>query len=222
MSQLHTDYVVALKGKIPLELVGPTSTWQDVLVQNLPFIITALIVVAAATVTYRSNRSSVASQNSLAQQSRQDDHENKISEFRHQWLQEVRETGSQLCQVVHELHFLSVRRNIAVDNRHEAAKHGDDDALEEFQKEIDDVFEPLSEKRSQYYRLASKLKMLFKQDEPEAKHLFKVLDGVKKDVYDFNTMTLKDEKIEVIVNELQRILKTEWEVTKSRSWSKDT
>jgi len=43
---------------------------------------------------------------------------------------------------------------------------------------------------------------------------------VKRDVYDFNTMTLKDEKIEVIVEELQKILKTEWEVTKSRTWSK--
>ncbi|PHQ23654.1 hypothetical protein CLH62_20465 [Marinobacter guineae] len=220
MSQTQTSYVIAFDGKIPLELAESPSSWWDILLQNLPFLITILIVVAAATVTYFSNRSAVASQNSLAEKSRKDEHENKVSEFRHQWLQEVRETGSQLCQVVHELHFLSVRRNIAVENKSDAANHGDDPAFERFEQEIENVFGPLTEKRSQYYRLASKLKMLFKQNEPETKRLFEVLDGVKKDVYDFNTMTLKDEKIEVIVEELQKILKTEWEVTKSRTWSK--
>lgn len=57
MSQTQTSYVVAFDSKIPLELAESPSSWWDILLQNLPFLITILIVVAAVTVTYFSNRS---------------------------------------------------------------------------------------------------------------------------------------------------------------------
>jgi hypothetical protein len=46
----------------------------EIILNNLPFLTTISIVIAAATVTYRSNRKSVESQNLLAEKARKSAH----------------------------------------------------------------------------------------------------------------------------------------------------
>ncbi len=71
MNKSETGIILVSDGPIPIELIHAAQTLCDILLQNLPFLITIAVVVAAATVTYKSNRKSVDSQNRLAQQQRQ-------------------------------------------------------------------------------------------------------------------------------------------------------
>lgn len=207
-------------GSIQIELVQQDFYWVDALLQNLPFLVTVVVVVAAAVVTYRSNRKSVESQNNLAQQRRQDDHDNKLSEFRHQWLQGVRETAADLCEVIYELQICIVKRNITRKNYEEAGQTGDTESVERFAEEMNVYAKDLHEHRRKFYRLYSKLQLLFKKGEPLTVDLFKLLNSVKDSVYDFDTMELELKAIQIkdVIENLQVVLKTEWEVTKARDW----
>ncbi|CAM3848210.1 hypothetical protein [Rheinheimera salexigens] len=210
--------IVMSNESIPIELVQPDFNWVDSLLQNLPFLLTVIIVVAAAVVTYRSNRKSVESQNRLAQQRRQDEHDNKISEFRHQWLQGVRETAAELSEVIYELQMYIVKRNIARENYRQAGQQGDVDNVEKFSENMSSYAEHLHDHRTKFYRLYSKLKLLFKKDDPSTVDLFKLLDLIKDSIYDFDTTELKDDQINNVIVSLQVVLKAEWEVTKAREW----
>lgn len=218
MSKSESGFIVVPDGTIPIEVVKPAFDWLDSLLHNLPFLVTIVVVICAAAVTYRSNRRSVESQNALAQQNRQDEHQNKISEFRHQWLQEVRETAADICQVIHDLQNFIVQRNIARDNCREAAGKGDTSSVEVFSEEMSKCAETLKQLRSKYYRLFSKLQLLFKKEEPSTVGLFELLNSIKDSIYDFDTMALDDAKIHKVIESLQVVLKSEWEVTKAREW----
>ena len=84
----------------PIEIIHGATNWLDITLSNLPFLITMLIVLVTGFVTYRSNRSSITNQNTNEQ-------ENKISEFRHHWLQEVRDTASKLVQKIYDIQHYS-------------------------------------------------------------------------------------------------------------------
>tara|TARA_R110002073_G_scaffold11861_2_gene53390 strand:+ start:8604 stop:9269 length:666 start_codon:yes stop_codon:yes gene_type:complete len=218
MSKSETGIIVVSDGTIPIEIVKPAFDWLDSLLHNLPFLVTIVVVVCAAAVTYRSNRRSVESQNTLAQQNRQDEHQNKISEFRHQWLQEVRETAADICQVTHDLQSFIVQRNIARENYRNAGQKGDASSVELFSEEMSKCAETLKQLRSRYYRLFSKLQLLFKKEEPLTVDLFELLNSIKDRIYDFDAMTLDDEQIHKVIESLQVVLKSEWEATKAREW----
>lgn len=220
MSKSETGFILFSDGTIQIELVKPAFNLLDSFLQNLPFLLTVAIVVSAAVVTYRSNRRSVESQNALAQKRREDEHQKKVSEFRHQWLQEVRETASDMCQVIHELQLHIVQRNIARDNYRQAANSGDLSHVEEFSEEISQCAELLKQLRAKYYRLFSKLQLLFKKGDPSTVELFELLDSIKDNIYNFDTTTLDDDQINKVIECLQVVLKEEWEVTKSRVWGR--
>jgi hypothetical protein len=74
--------------------------------------------------------------------------------------------------------------------------------------------------RAEFYRLHSKLKLLFKPNDPNTKELLDILDDAKANLYS-DPLRVDDACIDKIVSELQAILKDEWEVTKDRSWTKD-
>lgn len=218
MSKSETGIIVVSDGPIPIQVLKPDLGLLDIFLHNLPFILTILIVVCAAVVTYRSNRKSVESQNELAAQRRQDEHENKISEFRHQWLQEVRETAASLCQIIHELQIYIVQRNIAQESFKQSGHEGDISNADRFSEEVREYNEKLKERRSNYYCLYSKLQLLFKKDEPSTSALFELLESIKDSIYDSNTTALEDHKIKQVIECLQVVLKSEWEVTKDRAW----
>ncbi len=190
----------------------------DVLLSNLPFLITIFIVIGGATVTFLSNRKSVESQNKLAINAKEAEHENKVSEFRHQWIQDVRECGADICQLVHDIQFLIVFRNVDKSNFEQAMKNDDTASVKLLGQRIQENYNQLVETRSKYFRTMSKLKLLFKRDEPETTTLFDTLSSVGELFYDLEKTHIDNKKVETITTELQVILKAEWEVTKSRSW----
>ncbi len=222
MRRLDTDVTLKADGTIPIEIVKTATEWQDIILNNLPFLITMLIIATAATVTYMSHRKSVSSQNDIATKARNEEHENKISEFRHQWIQEVRETVSLLCQILYELQFHITQRNIARDNERSAISNNDEGAGTEFSESANRSYEKLIEKRVEYYKVSTKLKLLFKKDEPSTVTVFKIINDMSNEVYDFDKTHLEEDKIDSIVSNFQEILKSEWEVTKERSWQKNT
>jgi hypothetical protein len=89
--------------------------------------VTISIVVGSALVTYLVNRKAIANQGKQADLSRNAEHENKISEFRHHWLQEVRNTAAELATSIHECQIHLVLTNLARDNGVTITKYGVED-----------------------------------------------------------------------------------------------
>lgn len=190
-----------------------------VILNNLPFLITICIIIAAATVTYRSNRKSVESQNELAEKARNAAHEDKISEFRHSWLQEVRNTSSELSKTLHECKMFYTLKQREFD--HAGQMSGTESGNQQHLDNGEKFEEKYIQSRSDFYKLHSKLVLLFKPSDSKTSKLMNLLNDVRTALYD-NPLQVNDDKIDSVLAELQKILKTEWETTKSRTWSKDT
>ncbi|MCL4410677.1 MAG: hypothetical protein M1356_10300 [Gammaproteobacteria bacterium] len=192
--------------------------WQKIIIDGLPFWITALIVVAAAVVTYRSNRKSVESQNELGRKSRLADHQNKISEFRHGWLQDLRNTSADLVKILHECRISMILKD------REFGWAGQTSVSAESASHLRncEAFEAqFLAARSEFYKSHSKLKLLFKPNDADANQLLELLDEARTNLFK-EPLLVDDEFIDRIVSELQVILKTEWEVTKNRTWLEST
>lgn len=222
MCEIDTEVILKTDGNIPVEIIMSSISWQDALLNNLPFVITVVIVLAAATVTYRSNRKSVESQNDISSKNRQEEHERKISEFRHQWLQEVRETASELVQIIHDCQYLTKLNNSAHERAKSNSTENNKNILEENLETMKTSFERLILKRSEFYKKEAKLRLLFKKDDKETIKMFKIIDSIKERIGSDSAVSLDDESIINVVTELQKVLKTEWEVTKNRDWLKNT
>lgn len=220
MWKTQTDLLLKTEGNIPIEIVSTASAWQEILLNNLPFIITIVIISVAAIVTYRSNRKSIESQNDIASKNRQENHENKISEFRHSWIQEVRETGSELIQVIHECQYFTQVNN----HSHNKAKNVKNEVseliLKRDMKEMGDSFDKMISKRAEFYRKEAKLRLLFKKGDADTVALFEIIESAKSKIGLPEVDSLDDTVIQNITNELQIVLKNEWEVTKNRTWLK--
>lgn len=222
MRKIETDVKLSSDGVIPIELVKASSEWYEILLNNLPFIVTILIISTAAYVNYRSSRKSAASQEVIATKARNEEHENKISEFRHLWIQEVRETVSVLCRVLHDLQFQTALRNQARKNERQAMQNNDEENGVIFEEQANQCYQKIVEKRSEYYQVSSKLKLYFKKEDPSTAAVFKIINDIKNEIYDIDKIDMKDSRVESVTSHFQEILKAEWEVTKDRSWHKNT
>jgi hypothetical protein len=192
---------------------------MSIFLKNLPFALTICVVLAGAIVTYRSNRKSIESQNLLGSKARDAAHQDKISEFRHAWIQEVRNTSSELSQALHEcrMHYTLKQREsdhafqisgAALDNQNHL------DACEKFESKYIDS-------RARFYQIYSKIVLLFKPSDSQTENLMNLLNTARTSLYD-DPLQVTDESIDEILTELQKILKSEWEVTKKRTWVKNT
>ena len=192
---------------------------MTIILNNLPFLITICIIVAAATVTYRSNRKSVESQNQLAEKARSAAHEDKISEFRHSWLQEVRNTSSELSKTLHEcrMYYTLKQREFDYSVQMSGTPTGNKEHLEN----CENYESKYIQSRAEFYKIHSKLVLLFKPSDSQVINLMDLLKNVRSALYD-NPLQVNDELIDAVLAELQKVLKTEWETTKSRTWSKST
>lgn len=218
MCKTKAEILLKAQENIPIEIINSSAGWEDILISNLPFIITIVIVLSAATVTYISNRTSVASQNNIATKARQEEHENKISEFRHNWLQEVRETASELIQIIHEAQYYTKVNNQVRSDIEGLNTETNVGILEDRKKIMEESFEKIILKRSEFYKKEAKLKLLFKKDDGDVKQLFLIIDSVKSQIGKPGVISLDDNAIINMVTELQIVLKNEWEVTKNRTW----
>ena len=226
--KFDTDVLIKSESVIPIELIEPSKSLAEILLANLPFLLTICIVISAATVTYRSNRKSVELQNKLSQKALKEqselaakaktaEHENKISEFRHQWLQEVRNTSAELSKILHEckMNYTLKQREFDHSVQMSGTPSGNQqhlDACEKFESKY-------IESRANFYQLHSKLILLFKPSDSQTDTLVNLLKDTRIALYD-NPLQVTDDKIDAIISELQKILKDEWEVTKSRTWVK--
>ncbi|EGR1394014.1 hypothetical protein [Vibrio parahaemolyticus] len=196
--------------------------WEEILkpfASNLPFLVTVVVVLSAATVTYRSNRRSVESQNQLAEKARDAAHQDKISEFRHKWLQEVRETSADLAKVYHDCrinHFLKER-----EFEFSIKMSGTPTGNEEHLKNCELYESKFINSRLEFYKLSSKLFLLFKPRDPQVIELTSKINEITLSLKE-NPSRLSDDDIEFVLCNVQKLLKHEWEVTKSRSWQKNT
>ncbi|RZD19741.1 hypothetical protein [Pseudoalteromonas sp. MEBiC 03485] len=214
MARLNSDVLLKVENSIPVELKQEALNGWSILWSNLPFLLTVTIVLGSAIVTYK-----------VQMKGKKAEHENKISEFRHHWLQELRETASELIKTMHlcQLHYM--RRAIVLDFKRSAETNfhtsnrikGTTEQINSLMEQSKTHYENFLEARSNFYGLEAKLKMFFKNGDDASKDLFTLLDNFKNEMQK-DRHCLDDAPLNSAVAELQKILKDEWEVTKKRSW----
>lgn len=214
MARLNSDVLLKVENSIPVELKQEALNGWSILWSNLPFLLTVTIVLGSAIVTYR-----------VQKKGKEAEHENKISEFRHHWLQELRETASELIKTMHlcQLHYMN--RAIVLGFKKDAETNlstskrikGTTEQINYFIEQSKAHYEKFLEARSNFYGLEAKLKMFFKNEDDASKNLFTLLDNFKDEMQK-DRHSLDDAPLNIAVTELQKILKNEWEVTKKRSW----
>lgn len=222
MATLNTEVLIKVDSVIPIQVKQEAANWAHIILSNLPFIITMFVVMGSALVTYKINRKSIETQEGLGNQARNADHENKISEFRHHWLQELRNTASELAKVIHECQMHILKNNLSIEYRDSSNRAGQLDAAAKHQEAASINYERFLECRAGFYRYHAKLKLLFKNNDTQAEKLFSILNDVREKMGDPRISHLEDEVIDLIASELQVILKNEWETTKNRTWRHGT
>lgn len=183
---------------------------------NLSFYITIAVVVTAGAVNYWLSSRTMGNQSLEATKSRQADHQNKVSEYRHAWLQELRTTASDLIKAIHDGQSALMRTNLSRDYREAAQQRGDPDAAKENHEQVRLGYATEAAAASEIHKYISKIKLMFKPSDPQALKLFSLLNKVIESIGNIETRRLDSAIIEEIVAELQIILKTEWETTKTR------
>nr|WP_320015166.1 hypothetical protein [uncultured Desulfobacter sp.] len=218
MNKLYSDVIIKAESYIPVEIKNQAQDWIQIIENNAAFIATFAAVIASAILTYIMTRKSIKSQEDQAIKSRKAEHENKISEFRHLWLQEVRNTASDLIKILYQCQYYKDRMGQLRDWIEEKQTEKVKDS---FQKKIDDFRLKEIESKNEYLKLSSKLKLLFKPADENFKELDLLLSGIRDNLESTFTTTENNEKIDKIIEHLKTILKDEWEVTKDRSWIKE-
>ena len=145
---------------------------------------------------------------------RQADHQNKISEYRHSWLQELRNTAAELVKAIHEAQNTLLQMNLSRDYADQAVRHEDEELEAQQRQKASELYQKERLIGAEIYKFTSKIKLLFKHGDPQAAGLFNLLDAVKSKLGDLEIRQLDDKIIDEITSELQIILKDEWEVTK--------
>lgn len=217
MSNLNQEILLKTDGLIPIEIKQGAFDWHDILLRNLPFLVTIAIVLGSALVTFYISRKSIQAQEKQHTTTRKAEHENKISDFRHEWIQNLRNTTSELSKSLHLCQMYNMLENCARDYRGAAVSDGDSALAERHQKNIDNYYAEFIRARSDFYQFHSKIRLFFKPDDPQAEKLLELLDKARSNMIN-DKKHLDDSLIDSINYELQVILKNEWEVTKNRTW----
>jgi len=219
MPKLDTNVLIQAKEAIPIQLIQESNDSVGAMVfNNLPLLITIAIVCLTAFVNYRSSKKVIETQNETNEKSRKADHENKISEFRHAWIQDLRNSTAELCQIIYELQRLVGLRNIHRKNM-EQAKASSDNVKEARSKyKVEQYSDEIKKHRANFNLLYSRMKLLFKKDEIVIKAAFDAIEKVKLDINNLDVLHIDDDNVELIIFEMQVVLKQEWEATKNRTW----
>lgn len=217
MARIDSDVTLKANEIIPIEIKQSALEWSDILLRNLPFLVTIVIVAGSAIVTYWISTKSIKSQEKQSDNNRQAEHENKISDFRNEWLQNLRETASDLSRTIHLCQMYNLQRNCAIEQRNAATRYNDEELEIYHGKKASDAYSLFIQARADFYQQHAKIKLFFKPDDPNTSNLLTLLETVR-DAMGNDSTSLDNLSIDNIVAELQEILKREWETTKNRSW----
>lgn len=221
MAKIDSDVALKVSDIIPIEIKQSALEWSEVLLRNLPFLVTIAIVAGSALVTYWISTKSVKSQEEQSDKNRQAEHENKISDFRNEWLQNLRNTASDLAKTLHLCQMYNLQRNCSIDYRDSAARHKDEESHTYHSEQVSGAYSSYIQARADFYQQHAKIKLFFKPDDPTASNLLDLLEAARNSMGNDST-SLDNASIDSIVAELRIILKKEWETTKDRTWLSGT
>ncbi len=202
-----------VEGSIPLEIRNKQMSAGDIFLSNLPFLVTIFVVVAASAVNYLVNRKTIQNQEKNSRLGRQADHQNKVSEYRHAWLQEVRNTAAELIKTIYEEQHTLMMLNLTRDNQDKGVTL---EEIKEWKEELKALYLKDKVLAAEMHKHTAKLKLLFKRNDQQVARLFTLLDATLSKVGNLELVHIDEEAIAEIVGELQIVLKNEWEVTKNR------
>jgi hypothetical protein len=208
--------LLKVEGTIPVEIKPQPVDVPHVFLANIPFLVTIVVVVAAAAVNYFVNRRTILNQETQSAKSRQAEHQNKISEYRHAWLQELRNTSAEFIKAVYDAQSTLMQWNLSRDYVNDSASYEDEKKFLEYKAKLPVLYVQEKQAAAELYKYSSKIKLLFKKDDPQVAKLFQLLDGLCGKVGNLELRGIETSVIDEVVLELQTILKHEWEVTKER------
>ena len=186
----------------------------NVFLKNITFVVTIFVVFCSALATLFINFKLINNQKVQASKSRKADYERKISEFRHNWLQEVRNVASELMKSIYDYQQYLMLTNLSRARKTQEIEGGNKDNAARIQIEVSAYYEKQHEFLSSFYLYSSKIKLLFKNGDIQTEKLFKLIDDFKRITDDSSHTSIDEEIINRIICELQIVLKKEWEVTK--------
>lgn len=204
---------IKVEGSIPIEMRAKQLSAADITFANIPFLVTIFIVVAAATVNYFINRKTIENQDNHSRLGRQAEHQNKVSEYRHTWLQEVRNTAAELIKTIYEAQNYLMQWNLTRSYR-EAG--GTEEMMAEWSERLPILWKQEKAAAAEMHKYTAKLKLLFKKNDPQVLRLFSLIDETLNKIGNTALVNVDNELISEIISELQVVLKNEWEVTKHR------
>ena len=160
MAKIDSEVLIKAESLIPIEIKQNALGWQDILLNNIPFLVTITIVLGSALVTFFISRQNIKTQEEQSGINRQAEHENKISEFRHEWLNNLRDTSSELSKCLHLCQMANLQRNFSLDFKKSAATAQDEEAVLKHQKDINEHYNSYIGHRANFYQLHAKVKLL--------------------------------------------------------------
>jgi hypothetical protein len=216
--KIDSDILIKADSYIPIEIKSSALSLQDAILNNLPFIITVCIVAFSAFVTYCISKRNIESQREQSINDRKANHENKVSEFRERWLQDVRNTASLLLSTLYVCQHHNMARSVSMSSATQALQRGDQEGMNSALKDSKEYYELYVLELGKFHEYSGKLKLFFNDDDA-SKELFKLIKDAGKLLKNQKIQGINDDISKDITLELQKILKTEWEVTKNREWS---
>lgn len=167
----QSNSTIKVDGTVPIEIKHqPLDIWS-VILTNLPFIVTICVVSASAIITNCLNRRVIKNAANQADKARIAEHENKISEFREKWLQEVRNTASELIKSLYAYQSALVISNLARESRDYANGKRDNELVKIHQENVQENYNKTNEEAPNFYLHSTKLKLLFKNGDEKTETL---------------------------------------------------
>lgn len=135
-------------------------------------------------------------------------------------MQNVRETSAELCKSIQVCQSLLIYTNLTVS--YQNIPNQTDEKINKNQEKIDAYHIRSIDEIAIFNQNAAKLKLLFKNDDEQTKTLFSLVDEIRETFTDTKKCAHDQDKVDLIILELSKILKNEWEITKARSWNDGT
>lgn len=208
MAKIDSTVSVVEGSKLAVEMVSNGWITPTVIAPAAAALITISVVGFTTLLNYRNSKKMIEHQGTVEKRRLEAEHKDRISEFRHQWLYELRAASSEIFQIVESVKRVTAIVESLKSDMDLAEKQQDTEAYDRYQKRWLLHTKKVLELSDQYQALFAKLFLLFKPDDES----LVVVNRLRVD----RIGEIRGIDNQQFLTEMQKILKREWEVTKSQ------
>ncbi len=220
MTKIDSTVSVIEGSKLAVEMVS--NGWSPTVIAPIAAaFITISVIVLTTILNFKNSKKMLDHQSKFEQKRLKAEHEDKVSEFRHEWLKEVRSVSSELYRIIEDIHILCPKTEY---HKSEATKIknavksniSNNPSYIQHMNMHNDYLEKVHSLYSLYLLNYSKLNLLFKSSDSDFSAAIALIH-INEGEADIDKLRNADARL--FISKMQVILKNEWEVTKTRSWN---